>query len=332
MSMVREEISSSYPKSMFGSQTLATEKRPVRENIRNFVNRLAYGAAWAMKPERARVLPYVWWELFKHDLMPHALRRLPDRAHALDFGEGLAGVYDRLTPDAALAAYAKGLYPFAHVGPMKWWTPPKRSVLFFQETHLEKNLRRLLRQKKYQVTFDKDFSSVIRACAAPRPGRYHLTWIRPDIIECFTRLHRMGHAHSVEVRDQDGDLVGGIYGLAVGKVFFTESQFFKSRDASKVGFAVLNQHLQHWGFALNDGKNETPHLRQTGFVNVSRQEFEQVVDKYAKTPFMVGPWSIDKTLDVSTWVPAEAGGQARRSVLATRKKSLPRSRSKTAAM
>lgn len=291
---------------MFGSKTPVSETTTSRESVGAFLNRLVYGVAWAMMPERARVLPHLLWALFKHDLMPRALRALPDRARALDFGEGLAGVFDRLTPDTVLAAYAKGLYPFAHVGPIKWWTPPQRSVLFFEDTHLEKNLRRLLRQNKYRVTFDRDFSGVVRACAEPRPGRYHLTWIRPVVIDCFTRLHRMGHAHSVEVWDADDNLVGGIYGLAVGKVFFTESQFFKARDASKVGFAVLNQHLQHWGFAVNDGKNETPHLRQTGFVNIPRVAFENIVDKHAATPFMVGPWSVDENLDVSTWIPSDA--------------------------
>lgn len=306
MTMVRHDISSSLEKTLPGGHARPQDTRIVREGLTGMVNRLIYGTAWAMKSERAWVLPFVWWAAIKHELTPYPLRKLPDPARALNFGEGLAGVYDRLNPKAVLEGYARGLYAFAHVGPMKWWSPPKRSVLFFEQTHLEKNLRRLLRQNKYRVTFDQDFASVIRACSEPRPDRYHLTWIRPAVIDCFTRLHRMGHAHSVEVWDKDGNLVGGLYGLAMGRVFFTESQFFKARDASKVGFAVLNQHLQHWGFAMNDGKLETPHLRQTGFTDIPRAQFETILGEFAATPFAVGPWSVDEGLDVATWIPSEA--------------------------
>ena len=211
-------------------------------------------------------------------------------------------------PRNTLEAYAKGLYPFCHVGPLKWWSPSQRWVLFFDRTHLEKNLRRTLRQKKFTVTFDRDFGGVIRACAEPRQGRRHLTWISRPIIETFTELHDMGHAHSVEVWDKDGNLVGGLYGLAVGGVFFTESQFFRARDASKVGFAVLNQHLQAWGFAMNDGKNETPHLRQTGFEAIPRADFERILADHAKPPRPIGRWGVDPEIDITKWQPDAAEG------------------------
>ena len=95
---------------------------------------------------------------------------------------------------------------------------------------------------------------------------------------------------------------------AAGRVFFTESQFFTKRDASKVGFAVLNQHLQHWGFAVNDGKNETPHLRQSGFTGIPRDTLRGILDTHASLPFMVGPWSVESKLDEAAWVPAESPG------------------------
>lgn len=281
-----------------------------KENLRQILSRLVYGVAWALMPKRARVLPYIWWAAAKHYLTPRPARALPDPANALDFGEGLAGICDRLTPDVTLQAYAKGLYPFCHVGPLKWWSPSERWVLFFDRTHLEKNLRRTLRQKKFTVTFDRDFDAVIRACAEPRPGRRHLTWIRRPIIESFTALHETGHAHSVEVWDEDGKLAGGLYGLAVGGMFFTESQFFRVRDASKVGFAVLNQHLQAWGFAMNDGKNETPHLRQTGFVPIPRADFERILAEHAEPPRLIGRWSVDPELDIAKWQPDSAVGFA----------------------
>ncbi len=275
----------------------------------------AYGCAWTMMPERCRVLPYIWWRGLKHYLTPKAKRPEPDASIALNFGEGLVGICDQLTPELILKNYAKGFYAFGHVGPLKWWTPPQRWVLFFNETHLEKNLRRLLRQKKFRVTFDQDFDAVIQACAAPRPGRRHLTWINDTQISCFKTLHQMGHAHSVEVWDANGELVGGLYGVAAGRVFFTESQFFTKRDASKVGFAVLNQHLQHWGFAVNDGKNETPHLRQSGFTGIPRDTLRGILDTHASLPFRVGPWSVDTELDEAAWVPAGSPGLTRSSML-----------------
>jgi len=282
-----------------------------KESFRTFLNRIAYGIAWACMPKRARVLPHIWWTALRHYMTPRRACGLPNPANALDFGEGLVGICDRLTPEITLEAYAKGLYPFCHVGPLKWWTPPTRWVLFFDRTHLEKNLRRTLRQKKFTVTFDRDFRAVMRACAEPRPGRYHLTWIRQPFIEAFTALHEMGHAHSVEVWDKDGNLVGGLYGLAVGGVFFTESQFFRARDASKVGFAVLNQHLQAWGFAMNDGKNQTPHLRQTGFVPIPRADFVRILGDHAQPPRAIGRWSVDPELDVAAWQPDTAEGIAK---------------------
>ncbi|MGI9415018.1 MAG: hypothetical protein ACR2PM_15190, partial [Hyphomicrobiales bacterium] len=112
----------------------------------------------------------------------------------------------------------------------------------------------------------------------------------------------------VEVWNKDGELVGGLYGLALGRVFFTESQFFRARDASKVGFAVLNQHLQAWGFAINDGKNETPHLRQSGFTGIPRAEFERILMQHASTPVPDGRWQVDPDLDVTAWQPDQAGG------------------------
>lgn len=287
------------------------------ESFADWITRMAYGCAWIMKPARVRVVPHIWWRGLKHYLTPRAHRSLPDTASALDFGEGFVGICDTLSPEIVMQTYSKGFYALSHVGPLKWHFPPQRSVLFFNETHLEKNLRRLLRQGKFTVTFDQDFDAVIDACAAPRPGRRHLTWIDDTQKDCFKALHRQGHAHSVEVWDAEGELAGGLYGLAVGRVFATESQFFHKRDASKVGFAVLNQHLQHWGFVLNDGKNETPHLKQTGFTNVPSESFARIMDVHASQPHKVGPWQVDPDLDVTAWTPAEAPGFTRDTVLAS---------------
>ena len=161
-------------------------------------------------------------------------------------------------------------------------------MLFIEDFHIERNLRRRLKQKEFSVTFDRDFDAVIRACAEPRPGRLPLTWIRDDIIEAYTRAHHAGIAHSVEVWDEEGNLVGGAYGLAIGRVFFTKSQFSRKRDASKVGFATLNCHLQRWGFVLNDGKHLTGHLAQLGFTLIPRHSFNALLATACKEPSREG--------------------------------------------
>jgi leucyl/phenylalanyl-tRNA--protein transferase len=177
--------------------------------------------------------------------------------NALEAPGGLVDIGNDLSPSRLVEAYGLGVFPFAYVGPSKWMSPPARALGYLNETRIEKNLRRLLRQKKYTVTFDQDFEGVMRACAAPRAGRVHLTWINERMIAAYKALHREGHAHSVEVRNGEGELVGGLYGVASGGVFVTESQFNIARDASKVAYVTLNRHLVEWGFQANDGKYMT---------------------------------------------------------------------------
>jgi leucyl/phenylalanyl-tRNA---protein transferase len=150
---------------------------------------------------------------------------------------------------------------------------------------------------------------VMRGCAELRAGRVPLTWITPRFFSAYGALHEAGHAHSVEVWGKEGQLVGGAYGVAAGGVFFTESQFNRARDAAKVGFAVLNCHLQHWGFRVNDGKHYTGHLASVGFELVPRDRFTEILaeNRYQEPP--VGRWRIDPTLDVGAWEPA-AGAAA----------------------
>ncbi len=211
---------------------------------------------------------------------------------------GLAGVSNDLSVAAVMDAYRAGLYPFSHVGPMKWWASAERMVVAPQALHLGKNLRRTLRRTDLTVTFDRDFSAVIRACAEPRAGHWQLTWITPRIMRAFTGLHEAGHAHSFEVRSPEGELVGGGYGLVVGRVFFTESQFSRVRDASKIGFASLNHHLAQWGYVLNDGKDATPYLEEIGFRPMARAQFEAVLDSHGDAAARAGPWQAEVPLAV----------------------------------
>ena len=239
---------------------------------------------------------------------------IPDPALALDQPDGLCGLAGRIGVAELLVGYGRGMFVMSHTGPLKWWAPRHRMVLFFEQARVEKTTRRLLRSKRFQITFDRAFGEVMRACANPRSGGTPLTWITPRVQSLFERAHTDGYAHSIEVWEDDV-LVGGVYGLAVGRVFFTESQFHTARDASKVGFAVLNRHLQAWGFALNDGKHPTRYLANCGMTPLTRSEFSRLTGTQSVLQGRVGKWEADPALLDDRWEPAEAPGVRREQVL-----------------
>lgn len=282
-------------------------EKPASESWPAWLRRIAMGLAWALKPPRTTDVPAVLYLLTRYFAGLGARKgELPNPDKAL--GSGIAGICADLDVDTLLGAYRKGLYPFSHIGPQKWWAPKKRMILAFENFDMEKNLRRRIRNKHFDVTFDKDFEAVMRGCAEPRPGRPRLTWITPEIISAYCALFEAGHAHSVEVWDKEGKLVGGAYGVSIGGVFITESQFNRARDAAKVGFAMLNCHLQHWGYILNDGKNFTAHLHHVGFELIGRRQFGAILKRGRELPGHSGPWEIDDTLDVGNWDPKATVG------------------------
>ena len=182
---------------------------------------------------------------------------------------------------------------------MKWWSAADRAVLFFKNSHIEKGVRKQIRQKRFDVTFDQDFAAVMQACAEPRAGKTPLTWLRPRVMQALWDLHKAGYAHSVEVWDCEPQLVGGIFGIAIGEIFFGESQFSSVRDASKIASAYLNCHLANWGFALRDGKWLSSHLAGLGFTTIRRNEFEVLLSEHASRPDRIGTREVDETLDVA---------------------------------
>jgi len=277
---------------------IAAAPYPVRQGL--------LGMGYLLVPRRLPgLLPLVRTTL--RDLPKISSGLLPGPEQALANPDGLCGLAGRIGVPDLLAGYAEGMFVMSHFGPLKWWRPCRRMVLFFDQARVEKTVKRLLRNKRFTVTFDRVFAEVVRACATPREGGTPLTWITPRIRTLFTKAHAAGHAHSVEVWEGD-TLVGGAYGLAVGKVFYTESQFHNVRDASKVGFAVLNRHLQAWGFALNDGKHPTRYLADCGMVALSREEFEAINRVQARSEGRVGPWQVEESLAGDGWSPATDPG------------------------
>ena len=184
-----------------------------------------------------------------------------------------------VTPDLMLRAYRIGMFPMADSRTstkLYWLDPEQRGHLPLDAFHLPRRLLRTVQSGPYTVTVDQDFPAVIAGCAAPAPGREN-TWINLTIERLFTELHRLGHAHSVETR-QDGELVGGLYGVAVGGVFFGESMFSRARDSSKVALVHLVGRLRLGGFRLLDTQWTTPHLAQFGAVEVPRLAYKRMIE------------------------------------------------------
>ncbi|SDZ51874.1 leucyl/phenylalanyl-tRNA--protein transferase [Pseudomonas sp. NFIX28] len=207
----------------------------------------------------------------------------PPLEKALRDPNGLLAAGGDLSADRLIQAYRHGCFPWFSDGqPILWWSPDPRTVLFPDELHISRSLGKLLRQRRYQVTFDQDFPAVIRACAAPRPYADG-TWITESMQNAYLELHKRGYAHSVEVWDQ-GLLVGGLYGPAIGQLFFGESMFSRADNASKFGFVTLVQHLQAWGFALIDCQMPTEHLHSLGARAIPRQEFAGYLRRHLDQP------------------------------------------------
>jgi leucyl/phenylalanyl-tRNA---protein transferase len=180
--------------------------------------------------------------------------------------------------DELLRAYRQGFFPMSDPddGKTYWCQPYKRAVFSLEEYHPSRDVRRLTRKKEFSVTFDTQFDAVIRGCAAPRNNEQE-TWISDEIIEAYQTLHRLGLAHSVESWYQN-ELVGGLYGIAMGGVFFGESMFFRRSYASQVAFDRLVQHLRMKGYLLLDAQIMNPHLRKLGAVEIEHEEFMAQLD------------------------------------------------------
>jgi leucyl/phenylalanyl-tRNA--protein transferase len=277
-----------------------------QESVPERLERVALGTLWPLKPGRIAGLPALG-ALFLRELVRPSVG-FPDPCRPLNAG-GLCGLIGNPSPAMVLEGYRRGLFTFAHYGPLKWVSLPERCVLFFDDFHMAGNVRRFLRQNRFTVTFDRDFEGVIKRCAARRPGRGHLTWITPRIMRLYAELFDAGHAHSIEVWNQRGDLVGGSFGLAVGRCFFGESQFTGEAHTSKISKAALVWHLARWGFVFADGKWETPTMRDMGFRTIPRAEFLAHVAGAVHAPGRIGRWQTEADLaTVAAWKPA--GGSA----------------------
>ena len=228
----------------------------------------------------------------------------PDVREALAEPDGLLAVGGDLGFRRLISAYRQGIFPwFSEGDPILWWSPNPRTVLFPGELRISRSLRKLLRKRVLAVTMDRDFPAVIKGCAAPRDA-HGGTWLLPEMIAAYRALHVRGVAHSVEVWE-DGRLVGGLYGVAIGEVFFGESMFSRRDNASKVALVALCQRLLEWGFAMIDCQVLTRHMLRMGAEEVPRARFIELLTRWRDRPGVPGSWDDGQLI----W-PAPAVGAA----------------------
>jgi leucyl/phenylalanyl-tRNA--protein transferase len=210
-----------------------------------------------------------------------APERFPPLERALDEPAGLLAAGGDLSPARLLAAYQRGIFPWYSPGqPVLWWSPDPRAVLFPAEFHCTRSLAKTLRNRGFETAIDRDFEGVIAECAAPRPHSLG-TWITPEMRAAYVELHRHGYAHSFETYEA-GELVGGLYGVRLGGVFFGESMFSRSRDASKTALVRLVRFCQEEGIAVIDCQLASRHLQSLGSRQIPRAQFQALLREHVK--------------------------------------------------
>jgi leucyl/phenylalanyl-tRNA--protein transferase len=220
----------------------------------------------------------------------------PPVEYALRDPNGLLAIGADLSINRLVEAYTHGIFPWYNEGqPLLWWSPDPRCVLFPERIHISKSLKKTIRNTQSEVTFDQSFEEVIRACARPRPDQDG-TWIHEEMIQAYCKLFDIGMAHSVETR-LNGELVGGLYGVAIGRIFFGESMFSMMTDMSKIAFVYLSKQLQQWGFPVIDCQIYSSHLESLGAEMIPRQDFISILESVINNSPVPSPWQFSLQKD-----------------------------------
>ena len=219
----------------------------------------------------------------------------PPVEQALREPDGLLAAGADLSPERLLTAYRNGIFPWYNTGqPVLWWSPDPRMVLFPAEFRVPRSLAKRLRRHDYEIRVDTAFEAVMRSCAAPRDDATG-TWITPDMIAAYCTLHHLGHAHSVETWI-GGELAGGLYGVALGRMFYGESMFTRAPDASKIALVHLVRRLERRRFGMIDCQMNTAHLARFGAREIPRTEFSQRLAELVNCPPSAAVWRLDDDL------------------------------------
>jgi leucyl/phenylalanyl-tRNA--protein transferase len=218
-----------------------------------------------------------------------AREAFPPVETALAEPDGLLAAGGDLSPERLLDAYRHGIFPWFGEGePILWWSPDPRMVFATDAIHVSSRMRRWLKHCDWSIRADGAFADVVQACALPRPSQPS-TWITQAMLDAYVRLHALGYAHSIEVYADD-ELIGGIYGVAIGRMFFGESMFSAATNASKVALIALCRGLQQWQFPLLDAQVASPHLLSLGAFQMPRERFVRHVSDYCERPAVAGSW------------------------------------------
>ncbi len=240
------------------------------------------GAAFIPRPKQVRLMLTLLNPSFPEQPFPS-----PEKA--LKEPDGLLAIGGCLSPPRLINAYRHGIFPWYGPGePMLWWSPDPRLVIFPDKLHLSKSLRKTIRKNTFSITIDKAFNDVINACSESRK-KDSGTWISEEIKQAYTLMHRLGHVHSIEAW-RDKQLVGGLYGVSIGQVFFGESMFHRQTDASKVAFAWCIQYLLNWNYQLVDCQVATEHLISLGAEQIPRKQFQLLLNRYCSKQPDVKAW------------------------------------------
>ncbi len=197
-----------------------------------------------------------------------------------------------LNPNTLISAYSQGIFPWYNENePILWWSPEPRLVLYLNDLRINKSLKKTIKNNKFEIKFDTNFKKVIKECAKIPRKTQDGTWIQEEIIEAYSELYELGYAHSVESY-LNGELVGGLYGVSLGKTFFGESMFAKVSDASKVAFVELVEKLKKWEFDFIDCQVPTEHLKSLGAVEISREKFLKELKIALNKTSHINKWKI----------------------------------------
>lgn len=214
----------------------------------------------------------------------------PPLEQALIEPDGLLAAGGDLSPERLVNAYQHGIFPWFNEGePILWWSPDPRCVLYPEKLKISRSLKKTLNKKPFEIRMDTCFAEVVKACAAPRTKQAG-TWITDNMFNAYINMHKLGYAHSVECW-KDNELVGGLYGIAMGQVFFGESMFSKQTDASKVALVHLCKYLQQHDFKLIDSQVHTEHMESMGAEMIPRTEFENLVKMHTEQKNKPETWS-----------------------------------------
>jgi len=211
--------------------------------------------------------------------------------------DGLLALGGDLRPERLLLGYTQGIFPwYAENLPILWHSPDPRMVMTTRDLIVQRSLRKAIKRRPFELTTDKAFGDVLRGCAhVPRPGQTG-TWLIPEMIDAYMKLHELGFAHSFEAW-KDGELVGGLYGVSLGAAFFGESMFAKAPDASKVAFVASVRQLDAWHIGLIDCQVHTEHLERFGAYEIPRLDYLQMLARALDEPTKRGKWTMDLDLD-----------------------------------